>query len=141
MAATVTVSRQTVRNGELKSYGTLNVGVYTNPGGVAVTPGQFKLGDSGFDLQLGPTTTGHVPGYDKVNKKILVNTQGVIGGATAAAALANGALLLNDAGVEGASRQATTAASTTYKHGPLLEVTNAVDLTAIVFSFEATGAY
>lgn len=141
MAATVTVSRQTVRNGELKSYGTLNVGVYANPGGVAVTPGQFKLGDSSFDLRLTPTTTGHVPGYDKTNKKILVNTQGVVGGATAAGALANGALLLNDAGVEGVTRQSTTVASTTYKHGPLLEVTNAVDLSAVVFAFEATGAY
>jgi len=140
MAATVTISRVSPRGGEVRSYGTLNVGVYAT-GGIAVTPNKFKLGDGGFDLFLYNTTTGHQCGFDKTNKKIKVYTQGVTTGATGAAAVGNGAFPIDDAGAELTARLATSAASTTYKMGPLLEVTNAVDLTTITFAFEAVGQY
>lgn len=140
MAATITVARTTTRPGEVRSYGTLNLGIYAT-GGPAVVPNNFKLGDGAFDLRLFPTTTGHHAGYDKTNKKILAYTQGMTMGATAAQALANGALPLNDAGAEGTARLATSAADAVHKFGPLLEVTNTTDLSAVTFAFEAVGQY
>lgn len=140
MAATVTISRQTIRPGEVRSWGTLNLGTYAT-GGPAVTANNFKLGDANFDLRLFPTTTGHIAGYDKTNKKIKSYTQSVTTGATATGALANGALAVNDAGAEGVTRVSTSAISTTYKFGPLTEVANAVDLSAVVFAFEAVAEY
>jgi hypothetical protein len=147
MPVTITVTRQLMRPGESKVVGTLTIGSAASgvlpyvTGGIPVTANEFHLGDANFDLRLFPTTTGHVVGYDKTNRKIKVYTQGVTIGGTAAGALSNGGLALNDAGVEGTSRIATSAASDVIKYGPLLEVSASVDLSAVPFQFEATGAY
>lgn len=140
MAATVTMTRQKISGGEVKISGTLTLGTYVT-GGVAVTANDFKLGDGNFDVKLFPTTTGHIAGYDKANKKIKSYTQGITTGATPAGALSNGAFAVDGTGAETAVRYSATIASTVYKFGPLLEVTTAMDLSAVVFDFEAIGAY
>lgn len=147
MPATITIERQFVAPGSVRTVGTLTLGssvtgtVPYAAGGIAVTANEFKLGDTNFNLRLWPTTTGHIASYDKTAKKIKVYTQGITIGATAAGALANGGLALNDAAAEGTARVATTTAADVVKLGPLLELATSVDLTLCPFAFEAIGAY
>jgi hypothetical protein len=77
--------------------------------------------------------------FDRDNKKLRAYRQGVTTGATAAAALANGAFPLNENGAEIAARIATSAASTAYDMGPLQECTTSYAPAAHTFYFEAKG--
>lgn len=84
--------------------------------------------------------SGYAFEWDKTNSKIKVFTQGLTTGATAAADSTSGALLINDAGAEGAFRAMGTAISTTYKLGAMKEVTATTDLSALTgVSFIAIG--
>lgn len=140
MALTVTVSRQAHSPGELRSYGTITFDSSYLTGGEAITPNNFKLGDGAFDVHVYPAA-GYTFEHDKTAKTIKAYSQGVATGATAAADSTSGALLLNDAGVEGTFRAMGTAISTTFKLGALKEVASAVDLSAVVAKYEAIGAF
>ena|SRR5688572_7455974 len=114
-------------------------------GGEAVTPANFALGviTNVIPFAAYATLAGLsplvVPAFDKANSKVLVFEQGVRTGPTAAAALANGALLENVSGTEGAARLATSAADTTYNLGGLKEIGNTADLSALVVSAIVVG--
>lgn len=77
--------------------------------------------------------------YDRTNSKLIILSQTILTGATAAAALANGALPLTSSGTESAARLATSAASTSYDIGPMRQIPNATTLAALVIECEAIG--
>ena len=150
MAATISVSKQVHSNGELRSYGTLNLGVYAT-GGVAVTPSQFKLGKfhtGGLRLN---TSGGYTAEYDATTGKIkaAIGVTGVpsvlvTGGQGAGAALQ--ILPDTNAGVLGK----TTATNRTIPGatfglvaaaGSPAEVADTTDLSSITFTFEAAGPF
>lgn len=155
MAATVTVDSQNHTNGQLKRYGSLNVGVYVNPGGVAVTANQFRLGAGDFELFLQPSG-GYVPEYIRSTKKIIVRLRGshthalhfnnadVADGASARVNVGTNLMGANTgtdvavAGVQDTTGAGGVVASAAEVLG---EVANAVDLSAISFRFEASGAF
>lgn len=86
----------------------------------------FKRGIN-FAAVQPPYDDGFVYKYDATNHKILMYTQGVLTGATAAAVNENGALVKNSAGAEAAApRLPKTAASSTYDLGPMIELPNTV---------------
>lgn len=60
--------------------------------------------------------------YDRANHKIVIYTQGMRTGSTAAGALANGAYAENSADAETVVRFSNTAIDTTYDFGPLKEM-------------------
>ncbi len=140
MAITVAVTRQAHSLGELRSYGTITFDSSYLTGGEPTVPNSFKLGDANFDLRVYPAA-GYMFEHDKTAKTIIAYTPGVTTGATTAADVTSGALILGDAGTEGAFRAMGTAVSTTYKFGAQKEVTSAVNLSAVVAKFEAVGAY
>jgi hypothetical protein len=100
-------------------------GALTYPTGGIPLPaiGAFGL-NKGIDMALvAPAINGFVYKYDKTNHKMLIYTQGVVTGATAAGATENGALATNSAGTEAtAPRLSKTAPSTTYDLGPLIQL-------------------
>lgn len=68
---------------------------------------------------------GRIYKWDKANNKIKIFSQGILTGATAAAAAGNGALITTSAAggaTESVVRASGTAASTSYDTGPLVEV-------------------
>lgn len=65
---------------------------------------------------------GFVYKYDKTNHSIRIYTQGVVMGATPAAANESGALASKSSAAEGSVRLPNTVASTTYDLGPMIEL-------------------
>ena len=150
MASTVTVTEQFASNGALHRSGTLNLGVYTTDG-VAVTPGQFRLGRfSTGGVRVNPTG-GYIAEYIAATGKIKVYRSGngvpnvlITGGQAAGTALQ--ILPETNAGVLGktAATNRTIPGATfglVAVPGTMEEVSNAVDLSAITFTYMATGPY
>lgn len=87
-----------------------------------------------------PPANGFVYKYDKTNHKIKIFTQGVLTGATAAAANEDGALVKDSGGVEAAApRLPKTAASTTYDLGPLIELPATIAPASVVLDMLVIG--
>lgn len=129
MAISVTVELQTSAQGELRSYGYLNLGTYVS-GGVPVTANNLKLGDGNFNLSVKPTA-GIFFEYDKTNKKVkaFYPVQIVHNAAPAAQPVS---VTTADTGLE-----ATFGATANFPGREAL----AVDLSAFVARFDAVGAY
>jgi hypothetical protein len=129
---TVTVSardREIAGGGAFKNLTLATVafgdGSLTYPtGGVPLpTIGSFGL-HGGIDaaILIPPPGDGFVYKYDKANHKILIYSQGIRTGSTAANACGNGALVEDSEAAETVVRASGTAIDTTYDLGPLREL-------------------
>ena len=101
-------------------------------GGEVLAPADFN-GITTPYIVLADGAQGYHAVWDYTNKKLLVYSIGVTTGSTAAAGYTNGAVLEDLAGAETVLRISGTAIDTTYDLGPLKEVPNTSDLSAVKF--------
>jgi hypothetical protein len=118
-------------------------GALTYPSGGVPLPAAQSFGMRQSLIDLIPVDTDDAKGflwkYDRDNNKLRAYRQGVTTGATAAAALANGAFPLNENGAEIAARLATSAASTSYDLGPFAECSTSFAPASHTLYFLARG--
>lgn len=121
---------------------TFGDGALTYPAGGVPLP---SIGTFGFkrQVQFGlvqqPVSNGFLYKYDPDSHKVKIHTQGVVTGATAAAANTDGAKVLDSAGTEAFPRLPGTAASTTYDLGGLIEMPATVAPAAVTVSLFLIG--
>lgn len=157
MAASFTIDSQHHSNARIHTDGSGNLGVYAT-GGIAVTANDLKLGIINH-LRIN-ATGGVVFEFDKTNSKIkafrsparthghdlsIIGGQGAAGTDTVTAPAATDLLGKEEAG-DALIAKADVATKggvvgETLAEAALAEVANAVDLTATVFRFEASGAF
>jgi hypothetical protein len=137
MAITVTGLKKSVLGNKRFHSGTITFDNSYTTGGLALAAG--AIGMHSLDQLLIFPTAGYNFDYDYSGAKALAYTQGAATGATAAAGT-TGTLMLTDAGVEGTARLQSAAASTTFKWGPLREVTSTTDLSTVAAKFIALGS-
>jgi len=122
---------------------TFGNGTLTYPTGGVPLPDKSAFGlHKAIDLVLieQPPANGFVYKYDKDNHKIKIFTQGVLTGATAAAANEDGALVKNSGGVEAAApRLPKTAANQTYDLGPMIELPSSIAPAAVTLPLLVIG--
>jgi len=106
-------------------------------GGEAVDPADFGITTAYIVLIDG--AQGFHGVWDYTNKKIVVYTQGVTMGSTAAGAYTNGAVAEDTAGAETVVRLSGTAIDTTYDLGPMKEVPATTDLSTVRFRVMMIG--
>ncbi|MBI5845131.1 MAG: hypothetical protein HZB23_10735 [Deltaproteobacteria bacterium] len=117
-------------------------GALTYPAGGVPLP---AIGNFGFKkiIQFGlvqqPVTNGFLYKYDPSSHKVKIYTQGVVTGATAAAANTDGAKVLDSGGSEVFPRLPGTAASTTYDLGGMIELPATVAPAAVTVSLLLIG--
>lgn len=105
-------------------------------GGEDLTPEMLGL-HTISDISV-KAANGWIFEYDFSARKLKAFSQGAVTGATAVSGT-TGALMLTDAGVEGTARLQSSAISSTYKWGPLLEVSSTTNLSTVAARFIAIG--